>query len=350
MRHGGDIYRNRIRMDYSVSLNPLGPPETILEALKEKTARLRVYPDPEQTAVRDAIAAYEHVDTDRVIAGSGASELFMAIARAVRPKRALLFEPGYTGYAHALQAAGCEICSVILPEDRGFALSGEDASRIDEVKPDVVILSDPVNPTGKNPEDEVLTRLIDRAEKQGCAVILDESFMLLSGKAEKDRDGSRNWLKNRNHVFVVRSLTKTLALPGIRMGYALSGPRNITEIEKQLPEWNLSTVSEEAIVEGCAVLGQTDYLRRSHEMIVRERAFLSGALSGAGLKVFPSDTCYLLFCGPAGLYEAFLKRGILIRDCGGIPGLRRGFCRIAVKDHTENLLFAENLREVMHEL
>ena len=349
MMHGGDIYRNRVRMDFSVNLNPMGPPEAIAGLLEKANSRLSVYPDLHQAAVREAVAAYEGTTPDRVIAGNGASELFMAAIRAIRPGKALLFEPCYTGYAHVLRAADCEIYSAVLSEDAEFSLTVGDLRAMEETKPDVVLVCDPVNPTGRNLQEEVLLTLLDRAEELGIAVILDESFWLLSDGSEKEVGNRQRLFDGREKLYRIRSLTKTLALPGIRMGYTVSSPENTALLGRQLPEWNLSAAAEEIITGGLGILAGSDYLTESRKMIKRERFFLAGMLTNAGLKVYPSDTCFLLLKGPAGLSDAFLKRGILIRDCGEYGGLCEGTCRIAVKNHPENLLFAETLQEVLHE-
>ncbi|MCR5674109.1 MAG: aminotransferase class I/II-fold pyridoxal phosphate-dependent enzyme [Lachnospiraceae bacterium] len=347
--HGGDIYRNRVRLDYSVSLNPLGAPEEVRRALEGSLERLGEYPDPAQDAVRFAISGLERIPAERIIAGNGASELLMAAVRAIAPRRVLLFEPGYTGYAHALHAANCEICTLTLAEGSGFALTAEALAEMDRVRPDVVLIGDPVNPTGRNQEDGLLSALIDRAGQIGCSVILDESFFLLSDKAAREEDVAHRLPENGDHLLLLRSLTKVLAMPGIRMGYLISSERRIREIRAQLPEWNLPVTAEEAICAGCEVLARGAYLSRTRETIRTERAFLSDLLASAGCGVFAGETCFLLFTGPAGLGEALLKKGILIRDCNDFTGLRPGFFRIAVRGHADNLLFAEAFREVMHE-
>ena len=349
MGHGGDIYRNRIQEDFSVNLNPAGTPPEVLEAAGRSLARIREYPDPMQEAVRTAIAGWELVPPDYIAAGNGASGLIMASVRAVRPGKALLFEPSYSGYAHALRACGCSIRRVFLKEENGFALTHDDLQALEE-KPDLVFVCDPANPSGLNLPDEVLAALLDRTEDLGIRVMLDRSFFLMSDRADRCAGENRLLLRKYRHLYILCSLTKILAAPGIRMGYVLSAPENIGEIQRQLPEWDLSVTAEEMIGAGCDVLRRTDFAAKARELILKERRFLAESLEESGLTVFESHAPYILFKGPETLFDAMLGKGILLRDCCDYPGLKKGFYRTAVKDHAANVLFAQTLREVMDEI
>ena len=100
--HGGDIYNNRIDIDHSVNLNPIRHPDmdrSLEDALREGARKSGYYPDISQKALRTAISEADEADADCVIAGCGASELLMAAVAMILPRKALLIEPCYTGYA-----------------------------------------------------------------------------------------------------------------------------------------------------------------------------------------------------------------------------------------------------------
>ena len=352
MSHGGDIYRNRVNTDFSVNLNPLGTPGAVMEAVRASLGNAAHYPDPEQEEVRGTIARSAGLDLRCVYAGNGASELIMAAVRAVRPKRALLFEPAFAGYGHALRAAGCEIVRKTLSAENGFALTRKDAAALGEgggERIDLVFLCDPANPTGVNIDEDVLLFLLDMAERNGTFVCLDESFFLMSDKAARKEIAARaDLVRKYSHLFIVRSLTKILALPGIRTGYLLSCPDNIDRVRRQLPEWNLPVTGEAAILEGIRIIAETDFAERTLGLVRAEREFLSGELRGMGIEVFDSDTSFLLCKGPCGLYEELLRREVLIRDCSDFEGLSKRYYRIAVKSRQDNEKFVRILREIMH--
>ena len=346
MHHGGDVYRNKVNMDYSVSLNPLGPPPEVIRALQDSVSRVMTYPDPEQEAVRNTIAVNEHVPPECIAAGSGASQLILAAVRAVSPGKAVLFEPAYPGYEHALRSAGCGILRVLLKEEDGYTLT-EDALGVLDKQPDLVFVCDPANPAGCIVREAVLEELLEWTEKLGIRVILDESFALMSGRtAGRMRDTCLDRIRSHGGLYIVRSLTKVLAMPGVRMGYVISSPDNIAGIMRQLPEWDLSVLAEEAILAGMDVLRETDYLERTRETVVREREYLSGKLKGMGFTVYDSDAPFLLFRGPETLCGDLLREGILIRDCSAFPGLGKGFFRIGIRDHGSN----EELCRVMQKI
>ncbi|MCR5268190.1 MAG: aminotransferase class I/II-fold pyridoxal phosphate-dependent enzyme [Lachnospiraceae bacterium] len=352
MKHGGDIYDHRVELDFSVNLNPLGTPDAILRSVERAKDRIGVYPEYTQDSLRNLIADTLGIRPDSVYAGSGASELLMAAVRALQPKKALLFEPAFSGYAHALTAAGCEMIRHPLFEENGFVLTEEDLAALNE-DIDVVFVCDPANPSGLNIGDDVQLKLLERAEQNHAAVILDESFFPLSdqaydrgnGKQAGDRAEAR--LKRFSHLIILRSLTKLFAMPGIRAGYAIASPELIAAVAMQLPEWNLSVVAEEAIRAGMEVLKETDFAKSSIAMIQRERSYLADRLKECGLTVYESHAPYLLFTGPQNLYEALLARGILIRDCSDFYGLEKGYFRVAVRDRTDNEKLAEALRMIL---
>ena len=91
--HGGDIYSNIIKYDFSVSLNPLGCPEEILEASKRAAARIEEYPDISQEKLRTELGKVYGISPENILCSNGASEMFMAIVNAIRPRKALL--PSY---------------------------------------------------------------------------------------------------------------------------------------------------------------------------------------------------------------------------------------------------------------
>lgn len=358
--HGGDIYRQAVSHDFSVNVNPLGVPERVRTALQAAIGRVEEYPDPQHEKLVHALSETLGVSGDRLLIGNGASELIMAICHAVRPESAMITAPSFSGYRAALHA--------VLPDSRIFRydLCGEHAFLPDEgliaavleKKPELLILTDPNNPNGLLVPSELLARLLDACEQTGTLLLLDACFMELAV-----RDGDMPCLVLRDFPsrapwIELRAFTKSFAIPGVRLGYAVCSGRALADrVRRQLPEWNLSVFAEEA---GCACLAALDSLQDAHSLILRERTYLSRELSamtgGSGEKtitVFPSDANFLLLryepdvCwGRAELYRTLLDRGILIRDCSDYEGLGVGWYRIAVRPHAENELLIRAIREV----
>ncbi len=347
MNHGGDIYRNRIDLDFSVSLNPINVPDEINDAVNRGIKRAGSYPDIRQESVRKIIAGYEGIGLENVFAGNGASELILAIVRALAPKNVLLTEPGFSGYRYALNGLhNCNIETFNLKKENVFSLTSDIIDMMDE-SIDMIFICDPWNPTGQSLDDELLLAVLDRAEKNDTYVILDQSFYHLSSKALNGFDVNR-MLKKYDRLIVLRSMTKVLALPGIRTGYVMAKDDIVTRIRSELSEWNLSVISEEVIKAGVKLINESDFIDQSLDLIEKERQYLTDELGTLGLRVYESDTNFLMFESKQELYEELLKRKILVRDLSDCPGLSKGFYRIAVKDHGSNKILIKNIKEIIN--
>lgn len=350
MIHGGDIYNNRIELDFSVNLNPLGTPEPVKNALVEAMANIGEYPDIEYSEVRRIIGENNGLSAECVLPGNGASECFMAIAKTVNPGKALINEPAFYGYRYALESIpGCEIGETI-PEN----ITEEMLAEVN-----LIFLNDPVNPTGKNLGDDYIRNVLEKARGVGAYVVLDESFYYLSDKAASGDDIGNNisneigndfhaarLLSEFDNLIIVRSYTKLFAIPGVRIGYMLSSRENIAKISKHLPEWNLSCFASKAAVV-CERMMNVDFCTRTYEYIRSEREFLEAGLSALGMKVYPGDTSYLMIKAEPEFKEKLLERGILIRDCSNFKTLEKGHFRIAVKDHESNVRLLETIGEII---
>ena len=345
MSHGGDIYRNKVNIDFSVNLNPLGIRDEMKEALIRSLDRCEEYPDQEQRIIREKIATEEGLDYGNVFAGCGASELIPAIIRSIAPDNALIFAPSYTGYERALDNAGVDICYHNTLKESDYDLTMDDLSSI-TYKTGLVFLCDPINPTGKNIRSDVLEEAIRKADSAGTKVLLDESFYLMSERCRSSyRSKSIELLKQYNNLYILRSFTKLFNVPGVRAGVVFASHEAIKEIHNKLPEWNLPVTSEAAISVGYDLLKNKTFMRQTLDTIKSGRDYLTVNLRKFGFKVYDSDTSFVLFEGPIGLKEKLLQSGILIRECSDYEGLGEGFYRIAVRNEADNKELIDRIGE-----
>lgn len=114
--HGGDVYRNKVRLDFSVNTNPLGMSENVKKAIAENIEQFGIYPDAMCINLRNAIAEKEQVGIDNVLCSNGAAEMIFAVVRAVMPKKTLLLAPTFSEYERALKSVGSQICYYYLKE------------------------------------------------------------------------------------------------------------------------------------------------------------------------------------------------------------------------------------------
>lgn len=353
--HGGNIYGNEIEYDFSVNLNPLGPPDAVREALAEALNHVEEYPDPEYRELRRALANYWRLAEAQLVLGNGASELIPGIIRALAPKTCMVTAPCYSGYETALKAAApsCRIHRIFLREEDDFTLPENICREIAHVKPDLLILTNPNNPNGKRISANRLREIAGACRGAGTVLLVDECFLALSG-GDEDSLIHRIGEEGLPPTVVLRAFTKTFAIPGVRLGYAVCSGSLAARIQRELPEWNLSVFAQYA---GLAALeaaapetvppGTSGYMAASVEMIAQEREYLTAELKKRGLRVFPSDANYILFQSrDRELHRKLLDKGILIRDCRDYHGLTAGFYRAAVRTRRENTALLRCLRNI----
>lgn len=342
MIHGGDIYRNEVKIDYSVSINPMGPLDSVIDIAKIAVSNMFSYPDIENEKLCKKLSAYHKVDKDLIAIGNGASEIFMAIASSLRPKGALLPVPSFNGYKRVLDANRVKVNHFLLKTFDNFKLGLEIQDMINK-DTGILFLSNPNNPTGTYINREVLISIVGKCKEKGVIVVLDESNIELS-----DDPDNNTLIKDAvefGNLFVVRSLSNSYAMPGLRLGYVVCGdPKKVSLLKDHLPEWNISLPAQLA---GLAALADKDYLKKSREMIKKEKLFLTLGLTNLGIEVYKSNANYLLIYSEKELYWALLRKGILIRDCSDFMGLTRGFFRIGIKDRESNTTLLNEIKNVV---
>ncbi len=331
MVHGGDIYRNKVYIDFSVNINPLGMPGSVRNALHEAVEHCEQYPDIRAEQLAKCVSKMTGVDAERILFGNGASELFLAVIHAVRPNRIVIPVPSFFGYEKAAMAAGAEVSFYEMNEQNGFTLEERILNELTEER-DLLFLANPNNPVGNTVNGSLLAKIAGICRENQITVVLDECFLEFTGNEEQL--SFKNRLDEYPNVLVVRAFTKIFAIPGVRLGYLLCGDSVLKEkIKTQLPEWNLSVLAQAA---GAAACLEQEYLGKTVQVVKEERDYLTRELERLGIRVSPSVANYLMLKTPIPLYERLLEKGILIRDCGNYRGLQKGYYRVAVKKHEEN--------------
>lgn len=330
--HGGDIYRNQNVIDFSVNSNPFGPPESVTRAILEHTKDIAFYPDMECEKLRDAIGKYENMRPENILCGNGAAELFYAISFSIRPKRALLLAPTFSEYEKALHAVRAKVDYYCLTREQGFLVQEDILEKITS-ELDILFFCNPNNPTGLVTEPELLRKIISKCEEEKVILVLDECFLdfLEDGPMYEMKD----MCEKCRYLVVVKAFTKIFCMPGLRLGYCMSGNQDLLlKMRSVMQAWNVSVLAQ---ISGVAALeNPEEYLEKTRAFIIEERQFLLRELKELGYQVYDSKANYVFFEGRPGLYEKALEAGFLVRDCGNYVGLETGAYRIAVRTHEEN--------------
>ncbi|MBQ6508935.1 MAG: aminotransferase class I/II-fold pyridoxal phosphate-dependent enzyme [Flexilinea sp.] len=317
-------------MDFSSSINPLGTPPAVLQALRDAVPLSIHYPDPYCRKAAAAISAYEGVPDGSVLLGNGAAELIYAFCSAAAPRKALIPVPAFSEYESALRNCGSEVLYHKLLPEKDFLLDETFLQAIRTGKPEAVFLCHPNNPTGRLIPKELLDEIISLCEFSGIHLFLDACFLDLTGTAAD----LNSRLAGNPHLFILKALTKSFGLPGLRVGYCLSSDSALlAAMARSVQPWNVSVPAQAAVP---AALRETGWLADSIRLIENEREYLTEALITLGFSVCPSDVNFILFRGPEGFDTALRKQGIAIRNCGNFPGLGPGWYRVSVRIHEEN--------------
>ena len=349
MLHGGEVYNDiKIEYDFSVNINPLGIPEPVLEALRDSLPLLTQYPDRDCSELRSAIAKNMGIPAQQILCGNGASELIEAAVRAISPRNILLTAPCFSGYRHAAEGFGAEICWHMLRREDDFALTErylEDLAR----GPDMAILCSPANPIGNLIPPALLRQIVEICERRGTWLMVDECF--LGFIPDEDRRTMRRLLVQAREqaperLLVLDALTKRYAMPGIRLGWLMAkDPSVLEKIKARQPEWSVSLPAQTA---GIAALGiDSSYMERTRALVAAEREKMVAALKKFGFRVFPGEADFIFFSTEKELFEPLLSRGFLIRSCDNYVGLRKGDFRIAILLPEENARLLQAMEEII---
>lgn len=360
--HGGNIYdkniyNKEITLDYSVNINPLGMPQKVCNAITQDIGGYQTYPDIKYTALRNAIASKESINADNIykvninarniLCGNGASELIMAVVRAVHPEKCAIAAPSFSGYERAVKAYGAGIVYYELDSNNGFSYEYV-SGRLEQLDVQLCFICNPNNPTGNIIPENILINILDICRRRNIIVVADECFLRFNRNYEKI--SCKRFLKDYNNLVIINAYTKFYAMAGIRLGYLMSyNDELIDNISLQLPEWNISTVAQRA---GIAAFKDKDYEGHTYRLIEKEREFLTDKLSAMECIVYPSVADYITFRLPvdkAGcqLQDELLKNGILIRSCQSYRNMPPDCYRIAVKKHTDNEILIDFISDIL---
>lgn len=352
--HGGDIYSAREKhkgelLDFSANLNPLGLPEGVKKAIAAGMEDYAAYPDPLCRDLVSALSAVEGLSADWLFCGNGAADIIFRLVYGAKPQKALVLAPTFAEYEEALQQVGCQVSRYQLKKDLGFQLDPEFLRALDGTL-DMVFLCNPNNPTGQVITKEQVLEILQRCKELNILLVVDECFNGFLDEEEKY--AAKDYLVDFDNLIILKALTKTYAMAGLRLGYCMTANAALRDQIKAAGQpWSVSIVAQAA---GIQALKEKDYMKETKELLRRERSYLSEALREAGAIPISSGANYLFFRWPfekqISLAEGLFDRGILIRNCDNYHGLEAGYYRICIKRHEENKRLIEAVGDVVEQI
>jgi threonine-phosphate decarboxylase len=308
--HGWDW---REVLDFSASINPLGPAPGVKPAIFQAIDRIAHYPEREPLRLRQALARAWSVEENRILLGNGATELIFFVSRMFATLPVTLALPVFSEFHRAFGQAR----TASLMDTATWPREG------------LLVLTRPANPTGWT---LALDTLKTHLESTDHPVLVDESFLEFSGS-----HSACALLAQHPQMAILRSLTKFYALPGLRIGALLGSVAAVRQWREHREPWQVNVLAEEAAL---AALSDSEHAARSLEFVRAERLWLFERLRTlARVEPVASDANFLYVRTgyPAlALCSFLLRRKILIRNCTGWPGLSGEAVRIAVRERREN--------------
>ncbi|MBQ8620136.1 MAG: histidinol-phosphate aminotransferase family protein [Clostridia bacterium] len=326
MEHGGNVWEGGAPgrwLDFSANLRPEGTPQWVMRAMREALCDTRYYPDSAMTGARKGLADYAGVSPDCILptaGGAAAIDLTLSLGMG----SVFVQQPTFGEYAKRAAVHG----------RRTFFWNGRCQ------KGDAVVRCNPNNPTGEALSRSEILATHEMVVSSGADLIIDEAFIDFCPQHSVRRDVKPG-------LMVVGSLTKTLCMPGVRLGYVCAAPEVIGKLSQCALPWAVSTLAQAVAAK---LPEHLDEIRQDAAVSSIRKEALKASLEALGAKVLPSQANFLLADFGRDMTQAAVRlkaRGILVRTCASF-GLAPGIWRLAVKTEEENARLIACLQEVLH--
>ena len=319
-------------VDFSSNVSPAGAPRPVQVALKNYLKYIENYPDQNSKTLLDSLQQYTGFNKSHIIVGNGAIEILYNFCNTFLQKKDVLIPvPTFGEYEAASKLADSN-----LRFFKTMNLS-QDVESFSECIPKkgCVFICNPNNPTGQLISKKHLEFVIKIAKKRSSVVFVDECFIEL---VRNTNQSVISLVKKYDNLFVLRSLTKSFGLAGIRIGYAVTSKQTAEILNKIKVPWSINSLAQIAAI---IALQDKNHLVKSNLIIKKEYEFLLSKLSNIdGIEMTDSSTNFILLKtkhDATDLQKKLLKHKILVRNCKNFRGLDNHFIRIAIKSHKDNI-------------
>ena len=331
MGFGDDI------IDFSTSVNPLGAHQAVVDMLKDAAREVSEYPDAEAKHLEERLATYAGATPDMIVAGNGATQIIYDVCRIAPAGDILVPAPTFGEYAQAASMMGRDVRHLhtidMAAETQQFIEAIDDTG--------CVFVCNPPNPTGSTISRSVITEIVSAAVDMGVFTVIDECFMEMSVRNESVMD----WAPYHHNVIVLRSMTKSFGLAGLRVGYCVADTDVADSLRNIRVPWSVNGLAQ---VAGVVALQHPEHVQEGRDYAQQEISYMQDTIRQVpGIKLYHTDTNYMLIqtAAPARIVQdRLLKHNILVRDCSSFDGLDSNHIRIGVRRRHENATLAGLLK------
>ena len=328
---------------FSANVNPLGVSPRLRNTLASHIDAITTYPDREYTSLRKCIATYTGTDPDNIIVGNGSTELISLFIQLEHPKKAMIIGPTYSEYEREISLGGGTTLYFPLKESDDFILDVTDfTARLNE-SIDLLVICNPNNPTSSCIDRKTMRQVLDVCKQHDIFVMVDETYVEFADNME---DITAVPLTSYyNNIIILRGTSKFFAAPGLRLGYAITGNKDlIKSINTRKNPWTINSL---AVIAGELMFTDEEYIQKTKSLITSERNRIYELLSkNPDFKVYKPSGNFMLVkllredVTSQDIFDKAIMQGMMIRDCSTFPFLDNKFIRFCfmMPDMNDKLL------------
>jgi threonine-phosphate decarboxylase len=353
----GSIYSSmnilKVKIDFSSNINPLGISRFVLKEIKKNIKQIsHIYPDPNCTLLKKSIAKYIQygIDQNWINIGNGATELIHNFVRCHSSKNSIIPSPTFCEYE--LASKRCKMKINYVPLSKKLQIEPDlIIEKVKENSNSLIFFCNPNNPTGLV-NTEAIEKILSSINSSQTILLVDESFLDFLNDIEKKSMISK--IKEFDNLAILRSMTKSYGLAGLRLGYLIANPKLIQQLKSHQITWNVNGIAQ---IAGIAALNDQEHICKTKKIIQKERDYMYNKINNkeSYANALRSDVNFFLIKlknVDSTIYQKIMLNfhGILVRDCSTFTGMSNDFIRVAVRTRKDNLMLLKAIYDINNNL
>lgn len=326
-------------ISFSSNVNPLGISDNLKKHLAENLDVITTYPDREYTSLRNSIAAYTGTRKEFIIPGNGTTELISLVFQVIQPGKSLILGPTYSEYEREIQLGGGSASYFVLPAEKDFALDTDSLLKELAGGYQLLVICNPNNPTSTCLAPEVMEKIVNFCHQKNIFVLVDETYIEFVENV--DVSSAIRLCQTYPNLIVLRGTSKFFASPGLRLGYGITANETILNaIHLYVNPWSINSL---AVTAGEFMFSDREYIQATRTLMFQERERIVSELRTIpDLKVYEPTANFVLVkiltdrYDAQDLFEAAIRKGLMIRNCSTFHSLNERFFRFCFLLPEEN--------------
>jgi len=336
--HGSDLekiekifgIRKEEITSFSANVNPLGISPLLKKTLSEKIDAITTYPDRDYTSLRQCIAEYCGSDIEHIIVGNGSTELISLFIQIEHPKKAMVIGPTYSEYEREVSLGGGTTLYYPLREENDFHLNATDFTAHLNENIDLLVICNPNNPTSTAITRKDMRQILDVCKQHDIFVMVDETYVEFAHNMEEIT--AVPLTNYYNNIIILRGTSKFFASPGLRLGYAITGNRDLIKaINTRKNPWTINSL---AVIAGELMFQDDSYIEKTRSLISSERTRIYEQFHHhPDFKAYEPSANFMLVRllreedTAEKMFECAIRERMMIRNCSTFPFLDNKYIR-----------------------